>query len=565
MKKYYNYLKIGALLSAIFIVVMGINSCEEKDFTIIPDEQQTPNITAIEPNMSDIGTSVNLIGTNFSAVPSNNRVTFNGVLATVTSASPTTLAVTVPEGTTNGPVSLSIAQLSTEGPVFTVVTAPAISALSATGGAVGETIVISGSNFGASIGENAVQFNGVAAEITAASENEITVIIPEGATTGPLTVEFLGQTGTLEVFTIAPVILSFNPERGTGGDEIVITGTNFDPLTIDNNVSFNGVVAEVLSASTTELTVVVPPQANSGSIAVEIEQLLALSEVDFITVPTVASFSPDFAAPNAEVNLSGSNFSTVPGENIVRFNGIETTVVESTETSITVLVPEGSETGPVTVELNGETGTSEMDFVVDNSLVTITIAINDVNDDVEEAADGRMSLDSSDLELGEFDTAETPDLGLQRIGLRFNNVNIPTGVTIESANIVFVPESTPGAEPTEMTISGESTGNAAPYTEDLNNLSSRLLTTANAVWNIPEWDGLDTPNESRTSVDISTIITEIITLGDWADGNSMNFILDATGVSAGATENNVGREAETYDLDNPQEGAQLVITYRINE
>jgi len=352
---------------------------------------------------------------------------------------------------------------------------------------------------------------------------------------------------------------------GIAGEEITITGTNFSSSALSNDVSFNGVLTEVVSASTTSLVVTVPPQVLTGKLTVQIEGLLAQSPEDFVTIPTITSFTPDVGAPGAEVVISGANFSDAPEENTVSFNGVPAMVLSSTFNTITAAVPDGSENGLITVEVGGQVAESPTEFMVDNSIVTVAVAINDVNDDVEEAADGRMTLDSSDLELGEFDTAETPDLGLQRIGLRFNGVNIPAGVTILSANIVFVADGTEGNNPTEMTISGEGVGNAAPYTVDLNNLSSRSLTTANAVWNIPEWTGSDTAIESRTTVDISTIITEIIALGDWMEGNSMNFIFDATGISAGATTNDVGREAETYDVDNPQEGAQLIITYMIEE
>ncbi|MBS9463926.1 IPT/TIG domain-containing protein [Flagellimonas sp. 389] len=566
MKTQYKLIRVLAIAFSVLLVVLSIESCEDEDFKVIPDAEIEQTIFSIAPARADVGATVLIKGTDFSPVPVNNKVSFNEVSATVTAATDTLLTVTVPEGATTGPISVSKAKFTIEGPVFTVFPAPSISELSVTGAAVGETITIKGLNFGATVEENIVRFNSIEAEIVNASATELEVKIPAGATTGPLTIEVQEQTATLEIFTITPVILSFEPIKGVAGEEITLMGTNFSRVAVNNNVTFNGVLAEVVSASTTSLTVIVPPEANSGKIAVEIEQLLALSETDFATVPTIASFSPETAAPESEVIINGANFSPILDENIVRFNGTVAEVTESAETSLTVLVPDGSEIGPITVEVDGEVGASTIDFIVDNSIVTITIAINNENDDVEEAEDGRMLLTSGDLELGEFDTFTDggDPVGLQKIGLRFNNVDIPDGVTIESASIIFVADQTEGADPTEMTIFGENIGNAVAYTEDINNLSNRPLTTANAVWNIPEWIGSDTPIEDTTTVDISTIISEIIARVDWAQGNSMNFIFEATGVSAGAIQNDVGREAETYDADNPEEGAQLIITYRIN-
>ncbi|WP_298541462.1 IPT/TIG domain-containing protein [uncultured Aquimarina sp.] len=564
MNNIYIYNKVSVVMSVLALIMTGIISCGDDDFRVIPESDPAQTITNIDPDVADIGSEVIITGTNFSLVRANNRVSFNGVFASVISVSETELTVNVPEGATTGPVALTIGQITVDGPSFRVVSAPMITSLSVTGAAVGETVVITGVNFGETIADNSVAFNGTEAEIIAASTTEITVVIPDGATTGPLTVEVLGQTGTIELFTITPTITSFSPESGAADDEITITGTNFNVDVDVNNVSFNGVLANVISASTTELVVEVPAEASSGRIAVEIEGLLATSETDFITIPSIVSFSPEVGASGIEVIITGGNFSTIPGDNVVRFNGVVAVVTESTVTSITTSVPNGSETGPITVEVDGQIGTSTSDFVIDNSVVTLLVAINNVNDDVEEAEDGRMLLESGDLELGEFDTFSTPDVGLQKIGLRFNNVTIPTGVTIQEAKIIFVADQTEGANPTEMTIFGEDVGNAAAYTEDLGNLSARPLTMANAVWNIPEWIGTDTPIADRTTVDISNIINEIIARGDWTEGNSMNFIFEASGVSAGATENNVGREAETYDVDNPQEGAQLMIKYMIN-
>lgn len=54
------------------------------------------------------------------------------------------------------------------------------------------------------------------------------------------------------------------------GDTLVIKGQNFSTTLTDNIVSFNGVVATVISATATELVVVVPANATSGSVTVTV-------------------------------------------------------------------------------------------------------------------------------------------------------------------------------------------------------------------------------------------------------------------------------------------------------
>jgi uncharacterized protein (TIGR03437 family) len=70
-------------------------------FTVLP--QPTFN-----PISGSIGTTITITGTNFDSTPTNNVVTFNGILATVISSSPTQIVTTVPTGSTNGPIMINV-------------------------------------------------------------------------------------------------------------------------------------------------------------------------------------------------------------------------------------------------------------------------------------------------------------------------------------------------------------------------------------------------------------------------------------------------------------------------
>ncbi len=66
-------------------------------------------------------------------------------------------------------------------------TLPIMSALSPTSAGFGSSVTISGSNFGATQGTSAVKFNGtLASTITSWSASQIVVSVPNGATTGPV-------------------------------------------------------------------------------------------------------------------------------------------------------------------------------------------------------------------------------------------------------------------------------------------------------------------------------------------------------------------------------------------
>ncbi len=78
-----------------------------------------PTLASINPTSGPAGTSVTLTGTNFSPTVGGNTVTFAGIAATVTTASATSLTVVAPTGASSGPVSVTTANGTGGGPVFT--------------------------------------------------------------------------------------------------------------------------------------------------------------------------------------------------------------------------------------------------------------------------------------------------------------------------------------------------------------------------------------------------------------------------------------------------------------
>lgn len=68
---------------------------------------QAPIINSFSPISAEPGNNVIISGSNFNSTPANNTVYFGGTKATVTSASPTSLNVTVPMGATHSLISVS--------------------------------------------------------------------------------------------------------------------------------------------------------------------------------------------------------------------------------------------------------------------------------------------------------------------------------------------------------------------------------------------------------------------------------------------------------------------------
>ena len=244
----------------------------------------------------------------------------------------------------------------------------AITNFSPTEGTVWTEVVINGTNFLGSLDENTVRFNGVKAPITGASANQLVVRVPATATSGNITVETGGQTVTsTEVFTViseALTITGFTPNVGVAGTEVRIEGTNFSTIAIENKVHFNFIAAEVINATSSHLTVIVPAGATSGPIRVEMDGRRATTTTDFIVPPTITSFTPSQGVVGTWVTINGNNFSTSLTGNLVKFNDLMAVVSTATIDKLMVVVPEEAVTGRITIQVGDQMVKSASDFTI---------------------------------------------------------------------------------------------------------------------------------------------------------------------------------------------------------
>lgn len=88
-----------------------------------------------------------------------------------------------------------------------------------------------------------------------------------------------------------------------------------------------------------------------------------LGPCNLANAPTISSFTPA-GSITSTVTITGTNFSTTPANNIVKFNGITATVMASTATSITTTLPAGATSGPISITIGCNTVTSTSNFTV---------------------------------------------------------------------------------------------------------------------------------------------------------------------------------------------------------
>jgi hypothetical protein len=143
-------------------------------------------------------------------------------------------------------------------------------------------VTLNGSGF---YGATSVTFNGVAGTtLTVKSDAQITVKVPNAASTGPLVVTAPGGTVTSATnFIVTPKITSFTPISGPVGTVVTLNGF---ALTGATNVSFNGVPATAFTVvSATKITVTVPVGATMGTIAVTTPSGTGTSTTSYTVTP----------------------------------------------------------------------------------------------------------------------------------------------------------------------------------------------------------------------------------------------------------------------------------------
>jgi len=348
----------------------------------------TPVISSVSPSADPVGGFdpygqadgpwVTIAGASFEPAQGTSSVTFNGATATnFRSWTATSIQVQVPQAATAGNGSVVVTVEGTSSTPYSFSVLPGITSISPLAAAVGGTVTITGTSFGASQGSSSVSFNGATAtSITSWSSNQIVAVVPSGATTGPLTVTVNSAQSIPTTFTlINPVISSVSPAWGPIGGTLVITGSGFGVTQGTGQVSFNGANGFVNAGwwTNTQITVVVPPLATTGPLTVTMSGLTS-NAVQFTVEGTLAisGISPTAGPIGQSVMISGTGFGTSQGSSTVAINNDITplTVTSWSDTQIIATIPTGAITGAITVNEEGLSASGPL-FTI-NSTVQVT-------------------------------------------------------------------------------------------------------------------------------------------------------------------------------------------------
>ncbi|MCL6712786.1 IPT/TIG domain-containing protein [Pseudomonas sp. R2.Fl] len=165
-------------------------------------------------------------------------------------------------------------------------------------------------------------------------------------------------------------IFSVEPSRGTPGARVLVRGQGFSTATAGNRVAFNGTAAEVVQASPTSLTVVVPAGATTGLVQVEAAGVSAISPSAFVVdeneaPPVIRRIAPLLVAAGATVGIDGEHLMPIPGQSKVSVSGrFVSSARESAGNHIDFVVPANVGSGKVGVTTPFGKAESDEDLIV---------------------------------------------------------------------------------------------------------------------------------------------------------------------------------------------------------
>jgi IPT/TIG domain len=309
-----------------------------------------PNISLLNPTSGLVGSSVTITGTNFGASQGSSSVTFNGTPAgTANSWSATSITVLVPSGATSGSVVVTVGGVPSNSVNFTVPVPPSITTLNPPSGPIGSAVTITGTNFGSSQGTSTVTFNGISAGSASTwNATTITVLVPAGATTGPVivTVGSLSSPGsnfTVTTGTTTPIKLVQHAGKDAGT-------TTSSPLAFaSNNTAGNWIVVAIRAGHSGQIFTVTDSRGNTYKQAIQFNVTVDTPNGDTLGV----FYAENIAGGANTVTVSDSINGNTMRFAISEYSGVAT-ASSLDGTAVAQGVSTAANSGPATTTASGD-------------------------------------------------------------------------------------------------------------------------------------------------------------------------------------------------------------------
>lgn len=221
--------------------------------------------------------------------------------------------------------------------------APTISSFSPAKALPGATVTINGRAF---VSGASVSFNGTpASSVTFSSTTRLKAVVPDGATSGPISVTVpAGTAESATSFLVLPKVTNVDPPHAFVGGFVTVSGSGFTGAT---GVKLGSLSASFAVLSDTSISAAVPAGFVSGKVTVTTPAGSAASSTAVLSLPLLSSFAPAQGLVGSSVDLVGEGFSQATA---VKLGSKAASFEIASDTLIHALVPAGVSSGKFTVE-----------------------------------------------------------------------------------------------------------------------------------------------------------------------------------------------------------------------
>jgi hypothetical protein len=339
-----------ALSGSVQVQQMGVwgNSVA---FTVI-----TPNVTSVSPTTAYPGAQVTIAGTNFGATQGTGSVWLGNKLAgSIVSWSNTQIVATVAATAASGSASVQQGGVWSNSTAFTVI-APSLTSVSPTTARAGDSITLTGTNFGASQGTGSVWLGSkLAGSIVSWSNTQIVATVASGAVTGNAIVQQGGVwSNSIALTVLTPTLTSIDPDTARAGDSITLTGTNFGATQGTGSVWLGSKLAgSIVSWSNTQIVAIVASGSIPGTAQVQQGGVWSNNIAFTVIIPIVTVLSDTSGRPGEFLALNGTGFGDTQGDGKVWIGTKYATVASWSDTLVYATVALDAESGNAQIYQNG--------------------------------------------------------------------------------------------------------------------------------------------------------------------------------------------------------------------
>lgn len=384
------------------------STSDESDFSNgLSIEITQHTVTTVSQTGGSIGDEVTITGTWFGDVQDTDKVLFSAAdgdidveATSYVSWSATEIVVNVPYGAADGQVGVEISGTQVDSPANQTFdyNEPTLDDLSPTSDWVqNQYITLSGVDFGPAPGsggdDTIIFFGGTPSQETdinlaSWSDTNIEVKVPAAADGGlqDVLVSVASNHSNTRPFTVLPHIDSLDVSSGNTGDALTVTGTTFGTTQGSGVVEVNGIAASITSWADTSIEITIPADAVDGDVVVTEGNGASSNGVGFDVIPTISGFSPVRRYPGEVLTITGSGFGAIRGTSTIIFDGpggspvVATTYTAWGSSEILVVVPDGAQTGTLTISIVDNPAGTDNDEATSLASLIITLEPPDLND-----------------------------------------------------------------------------------------------------------------------------------------------------------------------------------------